>query len=107
MKEFTSWVDFEAYVRAYNEKHGNKYNNVKKHLAADVIFSNDTKDWVRHDYTADERTYKIGNSDKWWYPECAGRSIFASCPAEYGLIRLDEYLYDWDIEKIVITKEEA
>ena len=106
MKEFTNWWDFVEYVNAYNEKNGNRYNNVKKHLVANIVFSNDTKDWVRHDYTEEERTYTITNNDKYWYGECIGTGLFGKCPAEYGVLKLNEYLRSWVIETIVVVSEE-
>ena len=105
MKEFSSWREFEQYVYQFNREHNNHYNHINRPLKANIIFSNDTRDWNRHDYTEEERTYKITNGDKWWYEECGGRSIFAYCPAEPGVLRLDYYLATWKIEKIRVTQE--
>jgi len=105
MKHFTSWREFEDYIYQFNRENDNHYNHINKPLVANIVFSNDTEDWVRHDYTEAERTYRITNSDKWWYGECIGRSLFGYCPAENGVLRLDDYIRNWKIERIYITQE--
>lgn len=101
-----TWSELCAYIYAYNTKHQNTYNDVKKHLVAAAVFSNDNPDWGGKTYSLKNRTYTFGNDDKYWYSECGGSSIFASCPGEYGLVRLDWYIHDWKVEYCYIVSEE-
>lgn len=95
-----------AHIREYNAKHGNSYNNVKKRLTAAIVFSNNTKSWDRHDYSLEDRTYVFDNGQKYWY-DCLGNSLFAQCPSEWGLTRLEWYLGEWEVEYCYLISEEA
>lgn len=105
-KTHMTWRQLYDYIIKYNETNGNTYSNVKKHLVAKIIFSNSTPAWEGEIFTEEERTYTFGNAEKYWYPNLCGSSLFASCPAETGLIRLDWYIYDWVIENCAIISEE-
>ena len=95
------------HIREYNAKHGNSYNDVKKPLTAAIVFSNDTEAWDRHDYSLEDRTYVFDNYQKYWYGECIGNSLFAQCPSEFGLTRLDWYIGEWKVEYCYLIYEEA
>jgi len=101
-----TWRDLCDYIREYNERNGNSYNHVTKKLVAAVVFSNETKSLPRHDYSLEDRTYKFGNGEKYWYGDLCGSSLFAVCPSEIGLVRLDWYIGDWIVEYCYIVAEE-
>lgn len=85
----------------------NKMRDLKRngqHATAKIVFSNDTPSWDRHDYSESERTYTFSNGEKYFNPDCCGSSLFAHCPAERGLTRLDMYLDEWVIESCEITR---
>jgi hypothetical protein len=100
-----TWSELSDYIYAYNARHDNHYNHIKKRLVAAVVFSNDSPGWDK-EYSLEDRTYKFGNGEKYWYGECGGSSLFALCPAESGLVRLDWYLPEWVVEYCYIVSEE-
>ena len=105
-KERMTWRELCDYIHEYNEKNQNEYNHINKRLVAAVVFSNDSPTWDRHDYSEEDRTYKFGNGEKYWYGNLCGSSLFAVCPAESGLVRLDYYIHEWKVEYCYIVSEE-
>ena len=105
-KERMTWSELCDYIHAYNDRNQNEYNHVKKHLVAAVVFSNDTPSWNRHDFSLEERTYTFGNAEKYWYGNLCGSSLFSTCPAERGLVRIDWYIHEWKVEYCYIVSEE-
>lgn len=102
--EKMTWPQLHNYIDEYNKKNGNTYNDVKKKLSAAIVFSN--KSWDK-EYSEKDRTYRISNTDKYWYGECAGRSLYGSCPAESGgAIRVDWYMPAWIVEYCYLIKED-
>lgn len=107
MKKMT-WPELRAYIDAYNKKHNNHYGLVNKKLSAVIVFSNTTKTWWKHDWDLANRSYRIDNSDKLWYGECGGYSLYGMHmgDAGFGLTRLEDAVYEWDVEYCYIEKEE-
>ena len=98
-KEFKTWAELRDFVIAFNEENNNRYSSVKTRLTGTVVFSN-ASPWTRHDYDEIARTYRFDNTDKYWYSECLGSSLWATCEDDgHEHIRLDWYIRDWIVER--------
>lgn len=94
-----SFTDVEKIITDYHRENNIHYNTDRKDHpimvfrgVADPVASK----WIPKDYTEKECTYEFNDTDKFWFSECIGNSLFASCldenDSDFNGIRLDYYL---------------
>lgn len=94
-----TFLEVEKIIMDYHKENDIHYNSDRKDHpimtfrgVADPVASK----WTPKDYTEDECTYEFHDTDKYWFGECCGNSLFAWCidpnDKDADGIRLDHYL---------------
>ncbi len=97
-----TFLEVEEIITDYHLKNNIHYNTDRKDYPIMVfrgVVDPIASKWIPKDYTEDECTYEFNDTDKFWFGECIGNSLFAWCidpndPDTNG-IRLDGYLGKW------------
>lgn len=95
MEKMTLWDFYEKMVNARKEG---------KELTGVIVFKKEN--WTNVEYSLDARSYKVGNWNNYFDDEKISLALWATTlDGSDSNVRLDYYIYNWDIEYCYILNE--